>query len=109
MKLVNRKVPAPIDRNITVSAYTELVLSKKKREVSDTTYSSYYYRGNKIKEYFGDTKVKDINEIMVENFLDNLFEVYNVQPRTVKDTKVFLSGVMEQAHKDGIKIGRAHV
>ena len=102
MKFINRKAPAPIDRNISVSAYTELVLSKKKREVSDTTYSSYYYRGNKIKEYFGDTKVKDINEIMVENFLDNLFEVYNVQPRTVKDTKVFLSGVMEQAHKDGI-------
>ena len=39
---------------------------------------------------------------MVENFLDHLFEVYNVQPRTVKDTKVFLSGVMEQAHKEGI-------
>lgn len=29
MKLINRKAPAPIDRNISVSAYTELVLSKR--------------------------------------------------------------------------------
>ncbi|SCY52225.1 Site-specific recombinase XerD [Butyrivibrio hungatei] len=102
MKLISRKTSATIDRNISLSDFTDQVLSKKKREVSDTTYSSYYYRGKKIKEYFGDTKVKNINEIMVENFLDNLFEVYNVQPRTVKDTKVFLGSVMEQAHKEGI-------
>ncbi len=102
MRLVNRRAIAPIDRNISVSDYTDHVLQKKKREITDTTFSSYYYRGNKIKEFFGDTMVKDVNEIMVENFLDNLFEAYSVQPRTVKDTKVFLGSVMEQAYKDGI-------
>ena len=60
MKLISRKTSATIDRNISLSDFTDQVLSKKKREVSDTTYSSYYYRGKKIKEYFGDTKVKNI-------------------------------------------------
>lgn len=102
MRLINRKTTSPIDRNISISVYIEYFLQKKKREVADSTYSSYYHRGNRIKTFFGDTKVKDINEIMVENFLDSLFEVYHVQPRTVKDTKVFLGGVLELAYKEGI-------
>ena len=47
MKLISRKTSATIDRNISLSDFTDQVLSKKKREVSDTTYSSYYYRGKK--------------------------------------------------------------
>ena len=101
-RLISRKTTAAVDRNITISDYTDHFLSKKKREVADTTYESYVHRGNRIKSFFGDTKVKDVNEIMVENFLDNMFIAYDVQPRTVKDTKVFLGGVMEQAFKDGI-------
>ncbi|SDB67788.1 site-specific integrase [Butyrivibrio sp. INlla16] len=101
-RLISRKTTAPVDRNITISDYTDHFLSKKKREVADTTYESYVHRGNRIKSFFGDTKVKDVNEIMVENFLDNMFIAYDVQPRTVKDTKVFLGGVMDQAFKDGI-------
>ena len=39
---------------------------------------------------------------MVESFLDDLFETHEVQPRTAKDNKVFLSSIMDQAVKDGI-------
>ena len=48
------------------------MLAKKKAEVSDTTYSAYYYRAKRIKEYFGDIKVRDLNKSMVESFLDDL-------------------------------------
>ena len=73
------------DRNINLADYIDNFLNKKKREVSDTTSSSYFYRGNSIKEFFGDTKVKEITESMVECFLDELFEERHLQQRTVKD------------------------
>ena len=102
MRLINKRTTVPIDRNISISDYVDLVLHKKKREVADSTYAGYVHRSNRIKEYFRDTKVRDINEIMIESFLDDLFERYDVQPRTVKDIKVFLGSTMEQAYKDGI-------
>lgn len=88
--------------NITLKEFTDLMLSKKKRIVTDTTYSGYYYRAKKIKAYFGDIRVRDINERMVENFLDSLFKTDHVQPRTVKDIKVFLGNVIDLAVKEGI-------
>lgn len=99
--LGNKSIPVT-DRNITLPDYTDYILSKKKREVSETTYSAYFYRANRIKEYFSDIKVKDVNEAMVESFLDGLFEIQHVQPRTVKDIKVFLGSIMAMAVKEGI-------
>ena len=101
-KLLNKRVTVNVDRNVSLKEYTDLFLEKKKREVSDPTLSSYFYRANRIKNYFGDTRVRDVTEIMVENFLDNMFEQYHVQQRTAKDTKVLLGSIMDQAVKDGI-------
>ena len=100
--LNNKKEISITDRNVTLNEYIEMFLSKKKREVSETTYSSYFYRAERIKEFFGTVKVKDVNERMVESFLDDLFEKKGVQPRTVKDNKVLFSSIMDQAVKDGI-------
>jgi integrase len=102
INLLRKKMTSTVDRDISLADYTDCVLSKKKREVSDTTYSAYFYRGNRVKNYFGNTKVKEINEIVVENFLDSLFETHNLQPRSVKDIKVFLGNIMEQAVKEGL-------
>ena len=52
-KLLNNKEALTADRNVTVAEYTDLFLNRKKREISDTTYSSYYYKSKRIKEYFG--------------------------------------------------------
>lgn len=101
-KLLNNKEALTADRNVTVAEYTDLFLNRKKREISDTTYSSYYYKSKRIKEYFGTIKLRDVNEVIVENFLDNLFEEHHVQQRTVKDLKVLLGGIFEQAVKEGI-------
>ena len=102
-RLLNNKRETSItDRNVTLNDYTDMFLSKKKREVSETTYSSYFYRAQRIKAFFGAVKVRDINRIMVESFLDDLFESHGVQPRTAKDIKVFLGSVMDQAVKDGL-------
>lgn len=101
-KLLSNSTVSTADRNVSLFDYTDCVLEKKKREVSNTTFSAYFYRAKRIKEFFGDTKVKDINEIMVETFLDQLFEMHHVQPRTVKDIKVFFGNIMELAVKEGI-------
>ena len=101
-KILNNKEALTADRNVTVAEYTDLFMNRKKREISDTTYSSYYYKSKRIKEYFGTIKVRDVNEVIVENFLDNLFEEHHVQQRTVKDLKVLLGGIFEQAVKEGI-------
>ena len=102
LKYQNRKTVFEVDRNISLAEYTDMILGKKKREVSDTTYSSYFHRAKHIKGYFGNLKVKDISELWVESFLDNLFEKHHIQQRTVKDIKVFLGNIMGQAVKDGI-------
>ena len=101
-KLLNKRAVVVVDRNVSLKEYADCFLEKKKREVADTTLSSYNNRANRIKDFFGDTKVRDITELMVENFLDNMFLKHHVQKRTVKDTKVLLGGIMEQAVKDGI-------
>ena len=98
----NKREISLTDRNITLNDYVDMFLNKKKREVSETTYSAYYYRAQRIKNYFGTLKLKDLNEVMVESFLDDQFVKYKIQPRTVKDIKVFLGGIMELAVKEGI-------
>lgn len=101
LRLLNNLDEA-IDINISLSDFIDYVLSKKKREVSDTTYSGYFYRAKRIKEYFGDIKVREVNIKTVESFLDSLFETHQIQPRTAKDIKIFLGNVLEQAVRKGI-------
>ena len=102
LRYLNKKEVATSDRNVTITEYTDAFLNKKSREVSGTTYSSYFYRVKRIKDYFGDTRVRDLTESMVEGFLDDMFEEDHVQYRTVKDVKVVFGGIMEQAVKEGL-------
>ena len=99
-KLLNND--SSIDSNSSMAEYVDYVLRKKKREVSDTTYSAYFYRAKRIIDYLGDMRIKDVNVTKIESFLDDLFITYQVQPRTVKDIKVFLGYIMEQAVNEGI-------
>ena len=48
-KILNQQNTSLIEKNISLADYTDHVLAKKKREVSDTTYSAYYYRCKNIK------------------------------------------------------------
>lgn len=101
-RILGLRVTTDVDRNVTISDYIDYVLDKKKREVSDTTYASYYYKSNRIKDHFGEIKVKDISEIMVEDFLDDLFEVHHLQKRSVKDIKMIFGSIMDLAVKEGL-------
>ncbi|MEE3472385.1 MAG: tyrosine-type recombinase/integrase [Butyrivibrio hungatei] len=101
-KMLNKDPDTIFDRNVSLSDFMDHMLARKKREVSDTTYSGYYYRAKRIKEFFGDIRVRDLNKRMVESFLDDLFETHHIQPRTAKDVKVFFGNVMEQAVSDGL-------
>ena len=100
--LLNRNIMSITDRNISFSDYIDIILSNKKREVSDTTYSAYCQRANHIKHFFKKVKVKEIDETLVEAFLDDLFITRHLQQRTVKDIKVFLGLVLEEATKEGL-------
>jgi len=102
-RLLDKDGAACLDRNVTIADYVDHFLEQKKRTVADTTYSGYFYRARLIKEYFGsETKVKSLNAVSVEKFLDALFETYGVQPRTAVDTKILLGSLMEKAVRDGI-------
>lgn len=50
----------------------------------------------------GELRIKDVNASRIESFLDDLFRTHHVQYRTVKDIKVFLGYILEQAVKEGI-------
>lgn len=101
-KLNNKKSSEIVDRNILVKDYVDLFLSRKKRDVCDTTYAGYYHKCCLIKDFYGELKMKDINESNVEIFLDSLFTTRHSQPRTVKDAKVLFGSLVEMAVKDGV-------
>ena len=100
--LLNSVVTSLTDRNISMSDYINQFLNIKKRELSDPGYSSYCQRSNHIKRYFGKVKVREIDENLIEHFLDNLFTQYHLQQRTVKDIKVLFGNIMDEAFKEGL-------
>ena len=102
-KMLSKDPDTVFDGNVSLSDFMDHMLARKKREVSDTTYSGYYYRAKRIKEFFGDIRVRDLNKRMVESFLDDLFETHHIQPRTAKDVKVFFGNIMEHAVSDGLR------
>ena len=100
--LLNSVVTSVTDRGISLSDYIDQFLNIKKRELSDPGYSSYCQRSNHIKRYFGKVKVREIDENLIEQFLDNLFTQYHLQQRTVKDIKVLFGNIMDEAFKEGL-------
>ena len=91
-----------IDRDVTVSDYVDIYLAKKKRTVSDTTYSGYYHRGTHIKDFFSSVRLSDVKVRDIEQFLDQMFTEREAQPRTVKDIKVLFGSIMDLAVQDGL-------
>ena len=91
-----------VDREVPMKTYVNLYLAKKRRTIADTTYSGYFYRGNRIIDFFDEIKVRSVSKVNVEQFLDHLITDCESQERTVKDIKTLLSGIMDQAVKDGL-------
>ena len=91
-----------MQREVPMKTYVSLYLAKKRRTIADTTYSGYYYRGNRIIDFFGEIKVRSISRVNVEQFMDYLITECGNQERTVKDIKTLLSGIMDQAVNDGL-------
>ena len=100
--LMHKRPLISVDRNISLTDYIDLAIERKKRQVNDTTYVAYCHRAKKIKEYFPDVKCRNLDESMVERFLDDLFITYQIQPRSVKDIKILFSSIIDQAVKDGV-------
>ena len=91
-----------VDREVPMKTYVNLYLAKKRRTIADTTYSGYFYRGNRIIDFFDEIKVRSVSKVNVEQFMDYLITDCESQERTVKDIKTLLSGIMDQAVRDGL-------
>ena len=91
-----------VDREVPMKTYVNLYLAKKRRTIADTTYSGYFYRGNRIIDFFDEIKVRSVSKVNVEQFMDHLITDCESQERTVKEIKTLLSGIMDQAVKDGL-------
>ena len=95
--------PTSGSNNTSVSDYIDMFLSAKKRTLADTTYSTYSYRGKRIKDYFGNTLLSDVTKEMVEEFLDALFKESKLSHETVKDTRRFFNSAMASAAEDRLR------
>ena len=100
--MIEKMREASIDPNIEVNDYIELFLDKKKRSLADTTFSAYWYKAQHIIRFFKGFKIRELRETDVERFLDALFQVYGLSPRTAKDVKTIFAEVMETAKEDGL-------
>ncbi|MCR4791627.1 MAG: site-specific integrase [Lachnospiraceae bacterium] len=101
-KLLYIRGLSPVDRNILLTDYLDRFLEEKRRNIADTTFSSYFYRVQNMKTFFGDTKVREINKKKVAAFYDALFEEQHLQHKTVKSVKVLFHEILEKAVKEGI-------
>lgn len=91
-----------INKDISLTDYIDLYLEKKKKSIRDTTYSTYLCRGKTIQKYFGNMKIKDINKRYYEDFFESLINGQEMGSRTIKDTRLLLSQVLDQAEKEGL-------
>lgn len=102
VRLLNKQTISTIDRNITINDFIDYYLDKKIREIANTTFAAYLFKSNSIKSYMGSIKVKDLDVKIIEGYLDSQFENNHNQERTVKDKKLLLCEIIDQAVKEGI-------
>ncbi len=100
--LLNAKHLGSFDANTTVPTYVDAFLSAKERTIANTTYAAYTQRCQPIKEFFATIKVRDINKVRVESFLDYLAESGKYKLRTLKDIRSVFNSIMSEAVKDGL-------
>ena len=102
------------NKEIMLSDYLQLWLAQKKYDLRNSTFESYTYKVNRIKEYFikNDIKVKDVTPQIIDKYLkyclvygktnQKTHEREPLQVRTVRDYKNVLFNVFNQALIDGI-------
>ena len=93
-----------VDKSVRMSELVDQFLSVKKRSIADTTYSSYVFRGEHIKAFFGEIRVTSIKTSDIEAFYDYLVTNKDLQRRTIKDIKNLLNSVMEYAVRNSVII-----
>lgn len=91
-----------LDNNLTIAELLDVYILSKERVLVDTTIRGYMDRSKRIKDFFGDLKVKNLNTAFVEQFFDYLFIEKGYTDRTVKDTKATFVAAIEMAIKAGI-------
>ncbi len=91
-----------LNRDMSLSDYIDYYLSTKKDLIADTTYASYFYQAQRIKKYFGKTKIKNITQDLFIQFFDDMFRINHLGVRTAKDTKAFLFGALKLAQNKGL-------
>ena len=101
-RLLEHKSILQVDRNITFSEFVDAYLEQRQREVMDTTYAGEFHKAKRIKEYFGETRVRSLTAESVEAFLDSLFTESELKPRTVKDIRVLLKNIIDVAVTKGV-------
>ena len=85
-----------------MAEYVDYVLRKKKREVSDTTYSAYFYRAKRIIDYLGEMRIKDVNVTKIESFLDDLINSRE-EPKKEENIRVIVCKPHQRAEEKTIK------
>lgn len=102
VRLLNRQTICTVDRNISLNDYVDYFLDKKRRIVLDSTFAAYLFKAESMKSYMGNIRVRDLDTKIIEGYLDSQFEINHNQERTVKDKKVLLCQIIDQAVKEGI-------
>ena len=95
--IIENQNAALINKDISISEFTDLYLKEVQRTIANTTYSTYLYRAKRIKDHLGAMRIRDLDKASVEEFLDVLFTQSHLIPQSVKDTRAFLSRIMAKA------------
>ncbi len=91
-----------LDPNITFKEFIPIFLEEKKLSIADTTYAAYLHKAKHIETHFENVKVKQLREMDIIEFLDQLFIVNDLRTRTVKDIKTLFALIMDFAILRGL-------
>lgn len=91
---------------LTMGEVFELYMNNRKYSVKESTYAKYQRDiNNHLKPFWDKVLLKDIDEMMIEKFIDNLLNNSNINtakrlsPKTVKDLIVLLKSVIRYANQ----------
>lgn len=91
-----------IKADVSMREYADIYLKRRQREISETTYSKYFYRVKHITAFFRDTQIRKITSKKTEEFYDRLFTEHQLDPKSVKEIRRHLILIMDMAVEDMI-------
>ena len=104
IKIEHEKCP-DIDRYITFAEFAEIWYKDIEGQVEESTYRSYYYTLQKLKDAFGNICLYDLKPIHINRFFQSILRVYSES--YIRKLRTMLIQICDYAEDNGMTVRNA--